>query len=358
VAAPAELMSIETPPASTALNLLPQAWREERARQFQRGQWKRRLVIAGMVYATIVGLALIQLAYLKFRIWQLDAQIKRDDPRTVFVRAASNNWKALAPAVDPHFYPIEILQHLFDSLPSQDVRITAYNQSARQISIEGEANKAALAYEFAEKVKKHPDLQNFNFDMQSPRILPSGGKATMIAKILQRMNRRERILAGAVALVVFFLANLFVWSWLFRAAGDSRVEVVTRKQKHAEQTVLLRETDLWTNRDKWLREHQPAFHGASDASALLDQLKQVASKYSVLIENPAIGPSAGTGNYQSVSVSIETKSQWPPLVHFLYDVQAPDGFMVFESANIASDPTQMRGKFKIARWYAPATAVK
>ena len=100
----------------------------------------------------------------------------------------------------------------------------------------------------------------------------------MIAKILQRMNRRERILAGAVALVVFFLANLFVWSWLFRAAGDSRVEVVTRKQKHAEQTVLLRETDLWTNRDKWLREHQPAFHGASDASALLDQLKQVASK--------------------------------------------------------------------------------
>ena len=42
LAAPAELMSIETPPASTALNLLPQAWREERARQFQRGQWKRR----------------------------------------------------------------------------------------------------------------------------------------------------------------------------------------------------------------------------------------------------------------------------------------------------------------------------
>ena len=183
----------------------------------------------------------------------------------------------------------------------------------------------------------------------------------MITQILQRMNRRERILAGVVALVVFFLANLFLWSWLFHATGDSRVEVAKRKQQHAEQTVLLRESDLWTNRDKWLREHQPAFHGASDASALLDQLKQVASKYSVLIENPSIGSSAGTGNYQSVSVSIETKSQWPPLVHFLYDVQAPDGFMVFESANIAidsSDPTQMRGKFKIARWYAPATAVK
>jgi type II secretion system (T2SS) protein M len=183
----------------------------------------------------------------------------------------------------------------------------------------------------------------------------------MIAPIVARMNQRERILAGLVVLVVFFLANLFLWSWLFRTIGDSRAEVVKRKEKHAEQTVLLRETDLWTQRDKWLREHQPAFHGASDASALLDQLKQVAGKYSVLIENPALGSTAGAGNYQSVSVSIETKSQWPPLVHFLYDVQAPDAFMVFESANIAidsSDPTQMRGKFKIARWYAPATAVK
>jgi Type II secretion system (T2SS), protein M subtype b len=183
----------------------------------------------------------------------------------------------------------------------------------------------------------------------------------MIAQTVQRMNRRERLLAGAVVVVVFFLVNLFFWSWLFRAIGDSRREVRKRKETHNEQTVLLRESDLWTKRDKWLREHQPAFHGASDASALLDQLKDVAGKYKVLIENPAIGPSTGTGTFQSISVSIETKSQWPPLVHFLYDVQAPDAFLVFESANIAidtSDPAQMRGKFKIARWYAPATAAK
>ena len=49
----------------------------------------------------------------------------------------------------------------------------------------------------------------------------------MIAQVLQRMNRREQVLAGLVALVVFFLANLFLWSWLFRAIGDSRVEVGT-----------------------------------------------------------------------------------------------------------------------------------
>jgi hypothetical protein len=183
----------------------------------------------------------------------------------------------------------------------------------------------------------------------------------MIAQVLQRMNRREQVLAGLVGVVVFLLANLFLWTWLFRTIGDSRVEVAKRKQAHNEQTVLLRESDLWSKREQWLREHQPAFHGASDASALLDQLKQFAGKYNVLIRNPAIGNSPAAGAYQSVFASIETKSPWPSLVHFLYDVQAPDAFIVFESASIAidsSDPTQMRGKFKIARWYAPASGVK
>jgi hypothetical protein len=69
---------------------------------------------------------------------------------------------------------VEILLHLYESLPSQDVRITTYNQSARQISVDGEANTAALAYEFADKVKKNGPLQIFLFNMSDPRILPNG----------------------------------------------------------------------------------------------------------------------------------------------------------------------------------------
>ena len=70
--------------------------------------------------------------------------------------------------------PVEVLLHLFQSLPSQDVHITGYNQSARQVSVDGEANSAQLAYDFAEKVKKDPGLQVFQFTMADPRILPNG----------------------------------------------------------------------------------------------------------------------------------------------------------------------------------------
>jgi hypothetical protein len=177
----------------------------------------------------------------------------------------------------------------------------------------------------------------------------------------ERMNQRERLLSWIVAGTIIVLVNLVVLSWLFGALGRARSELAVRKAALAEQALYIKERDLWTKRDQWLREHQPTLKDPAEASVLLDQLKQVAGKYNVLIQNPAIGSGETTPNHQTVFASIETKSPWPPLVHFLYDVQKPDAFVVFESVNLAidsSDPTMMRGKFKIARWFAPAQRTK
>ena len=168
-----ELVGIEKPPASVKLNLLPESWRQRRSQLAKRGEWQKRLTLIGAVYGGIVLLFLLYLAYTRFAIGRLDHLITRDAPQTQFIRDTEQDWKSLAPAIDSRFYPVEILLHLSEDLPSPDVRITAYNQSARQISVDGEANSAALAYQFAEKVKKDPALQNFRFDMAAPRILPN-----------------------------------------------------------------------------------------------------------------------------------------------------------------------------------------
>ena len=173
LASPTELVGIETPPASVKLNLLPESWRERRSQLVRRGEWRQRIIWAGGAYAALFLLFLVYLGYTRFAIGRLDHLIARDAPQTEFVRATEANWKALAPAIDSRYYPVEILLHLFESLPSPDVRITTYNQSARQISVDGEANTAALAYQFAEKVKKNPALSIFQFNMADPRILPN-----------------------------------------------------------------------------------------------------------------------------------------------------------------------------------------
>jgi hypothetical protein len=176
-----------------------------------------------------------------------------------------------------------------------------------------------------------------------------------------RMNPRERLLSWVVAGTIFVLLNVWILSRIFGAVGGSHKEVVARRAKLAEQALYIKERDLWNKREEWIRKHQPVLNNPAEASALLDQLREVANKHNVLIENPAIGTGETTPYHQTVFASIETKSPWPPLVHFLYDVQRPDAFIVFENVNLVidgSDPTMMRGKFKIARWFAPAQRTK
>jgi hypothetical protein len=171
-----------------------------------------------------------------------------------------------------------------------------------------------------------------------------------------RMNPRERMLASLVGAVVLLLINLFIWSWIFGAIGRSHIDLADRQSQRQQQALFLKERDLWTKREQWLQQHQPVFKGAGEASTLLEQqLRPIAAKYTVLIENPQIGSGESTSNHQSVWASIQTKSHWDSLVHFLYDVQQPEGFIVFENVSLAidpADPTMMQGKFKIARWFA------
>jgi hypothetical protein len=179
---------------------------------------------------------------------------------------------------------------------------------------------------------------------------------------IERMNPRERLLSLIIAGLIFGVLNLFIWKWLLGAIGVSRGEFATRQATRKEQAIFMKERPLWAKRDEWLQHRQPVLKNSGEAqTGLLDELKQVASKYDILIENPAIGSGETTQNHQTVFASIETKSPWPPLVHFLYDLQQPESFIVFESVNLmidSNDPTMMRGKFKVARWFAPAQQKK
>ena len=178
----------------------------------------------------------------------------------------------------------------------------------------------------------------------------------MIPAFVQRMNRRERILSSLVAGALFLIVNFVIWSSLLGMASQASADVASRKSLRAQQSVFMKERKMWEKREQWLTKNQPQLTSPVEASTLLDQLKETAGKHNILIENPAIGSSDSTPNYQAVFASIETKSPWPPLVRFLYDVQQPESFVVFESVNLAidsSDPTMMRGKFKVARWFAP-----
>ena len=172
-----------------------------------------------------------------------------------------------------------------------------------------------------------------------------------------RLNRRERVLSAVIAGSLFLLLNYLIWSGLLGGISGINAEMAGKKTTRAAQLVYIKERDLWASREVWLKKNQPVSKGPAEVSTLLNQLKEIAGKHKVLIENPVLGGTENTADRQSVSASVETKSPWPPLIRWLYDVQQPESFVVFESVGLAidtADPTMMRGKFKVARWFAPA----
>ena len=183
----------------------------------------------------------------------------------------------------------------------------------------------------------------------------------MIQAWFARLNQRERLLALLVGGILFLLLNYLIWSALLGMSANLRADWAAQTSARAAQKVYLDEYQMWKHRAEWLKIHQPILTNPAEASTLLTQVQQIAGKYSVQIENPQIGGVEKAPTHQSVSATIETKSGWEPLVHFLYDVQQPEAFIVFENVNLlidSGDPTIMRGRFKIAKWFKSAGANK
>lgn len=178
----------------------------------------------------------------------------------------------------------------------------------------------------------------------------------MIGRWIGQMNQRERILALSVGGLIFLFVNIAIWSALFGMSADARGDYAAQKAARTEQKVYLKEEKMWQRRSDWLKKNQPKLTNPAEASTLLTQVKEIAGKHKVQIENPQIGAVESTPAHQSVSATFETRSGWEELVRFLYDTQRPESFIVFESVNLmvdATDPTVMRGRFKIAKWFAP-----
>ena len=157
------------------------------------------------------------------------------------------------------------------------------------------------------------------------------------------MNQRERDPRLGVGGVLFLLVNLGDLERAPRDERGSRHYLRRRAVRSTAQKVYLNEYKMWQRRAEWLQKRQPALTNPAEASPLLTQLQQIAAKYKVQIDNPQIGSVEKRPIHQSVSATIETKSAWEPLVHFLYDVQKPEAFIVFESANLMIDSERSDG---------------
>ena len=171
------------------------------------------------------------------------------------------------------------------------------------------------------------------------------------------LSKREQTLATIVGLIVV-LGGTFLLGQSYLAKRTALTAKITadKRQLHSLQE-LLKEGSLWEQREKWIQAKQPKLENPDKAGVqLLEYVKALANKDAVLLENATLHTTEARPACIAVTLEVETKSPWSPLISFLYDLQTPEQFVAIEMADVkqdGADATQMRGRFKIARWYAP-----
>ena len=163
---------------------------------------------------------------------------------------------------------------------------------------------------------------------------------------MPRLTPRERFL-----LIVFSGALS-----LTHRHARLQADLVAKRAEIQSMQTLLAGADEWDGREIWLNTKQPKLTNPEQAGVqLLDQIKEIARTHEVALESPELGSVESQPFSRSVSVQFTAKCSWANLVKFLHAMQAPERFIVFDTATLQVDPSnasRMVCRFKIAKWYA------
>ena len=172
-----------------------------------------------------------------------------------------------------------------------------------------------------------------------------------------QLSKRETMLVTVVGLVVFLLVNVGVIKYFLNNRTRLQGELIAKTAQLEKGKSRLASKPFWKERDEWLKRVQPKLENDGTAGGdLLNEIREAAKKTNVQVLEPQIGTVGRQPQYSSVFVTIDTKTSKEGLRDFLYEMQSPERSIVFESANLQfdkNDKTQMYGKFRIAKWFAP-----
>ncbi len=154
----------------------------------------------------------------------------------------------------------------------------------------------------------------------------------------RRMSARERTLSLLVGGTLLLVANLVALSTLLRSSRELRAQIADKSQELHIQGLYAQEQPMWKQRTDWLKTKQPVLLNYNRAGTdLLDEIQAAARVSRVMINRfqitplpPVIAGGRETKpDYQTVSVSVETQSDWAVARAVPRRDAAPRGFSRF-----------------------------
>jgi hypothetical protein len=150
--------------------LLPATVRNAQKRLLNRGKLLRYGFLGVLLMLALVFLAFAYLTYLERTAAELTADVEDTSAPAALVKKTAEQWKALAPAIEPKRYAMVLLNEVTQLLPPSGIVIRDFEVKDSEIDIRGEARDTQMAVQFVEDLQKHPVLSRFTWTKPQPTV--------------------------------------------------------------------------------------------------------------------------------------------------------------------------------------------
>ena len=128
---------------SSPFNLVPAGWTQERQKLSKQARTREWLAVAGAIYLVFLLAAAGYIIWLQHQVSSIDAQVAEATPTVDTIAQQESPVDRPPAAVDPTRYSVELMYQIYKSIPSDDLKVTIFDQTPVQFMIEGEAPTAA-----------------------------------------------------------------------------------------------------------------------------------------------------------------------------------------------------------------------
>jgi len=138
------------------------------ARQSER----QRLIMlsTGFVMAAVVAAFSFVMAQATRERDALREKVAEVTPRAAKILSQQAAWQEIAPAVDPNFFPMELLLRTMEPNSSADIGLTSFECTATSVLIQGRAPEISPALKFTEDIKSSELLMAYQWEASTPKI--------------------------------------------------------------------------------------------------------------------------------------------------------------------------------------------
>ena len=144
---------------------------EAKRQRVTRGWWLRLGVVVAVLIA-VAALALGGRLYLMQReIGQLEKWQSDHAAALRTVHDTEAAWRELHPVVARDSYPLEVLLHVAESLPEDQVHLTLFEAEGNHLLIKAEAKNLTAGFQFFDALKKNAKLPGYTWQMAQPHSL-------------------------------------------------------------------------------------------------------------------------------------------------------------------------------------------